>query len=322
MKTQLLYLLTRTPLHVGAGDTAGAVDQPVLRERPTGFPVIPGAALKGAFADMWTDPASGQRRPEGAWLFGLGSPGDAAAGALQFSEARLLAFPVRSAKGNFAWLTCPLMLRRLARDRGLPAGLLPAREWRDDQALFGRTSVISLAYGQEAKVVLEDYTFSHAGELPAGDAMATRSADARSGASAEGAASLTACFQALISRDPVWGEIGQRLVMVSDGMMSFFCQSACEIQQRVAVNDVRGAAEAGDFFTQENVPSETLFYASLNGFEERTRLRPKEQKLEALQVFADRVMGRVVQLGGDASIGHGLCTVEIRETLPEAGRNL
>lgn len=315
MKTQLLYLLTRTPLHVGAGEAVSTVDQPVMRERPTGFPVIPGATIKGAFADLWTDRESGQRRPEGAWLFGLPSSGDASAGALQFSEARLLAFPVRSAKGNFAWITCPLMLRRLARDRGIAAGLLPAREWRDDQALFGRTSAVSLVYGQEAKVVLEDYTFSHAGELPPGDATTARSSDGRPAASAEGAATLAGCFQALISRDPVWSEVGQRLVMVSDGMMSFFGQSACEIQQRVTVNDVRGAAEAGAFFTQENVPSETLFYASLNGFEERTRLRPKEQRLEALRVFADRVAGRVVQLGGDASIGHGLCTVEIRETL-------
>nr|MBP7373092.1 hypothetical protein [Opitutaceae bacterium] len=42
MTTKLLYLFTRTPLHVGAGSSVGAIDQPIIRERHTGFPVIPG----------------------------------------------------------------------------------------------------------------------------------------------------------------------------------------------------------------------------------------------------------------------------------------
>ena len=38
------------------------------------------------------------------------------AGALSVSDARLLAFPVRSLKGVFAWVSCPAVLTRLQRD--------------------------------------------------------------------------------------------------------------------------------------------------------------------------------------------------------------
>ena len=48
-----LLIFTRTPLHVGAGSSVGAIDQPIQRERHTGFPIIPGSSLKGCFADQW-----------------------------------------------------------------------------------------------------------------------------------------------------------------------------------------------------------------------------------------------------------------------------
>ena len=53
MKQKLLYIFTRTPLHVGAGASVGAIDQPVQRERHTGFPISPASSLKGSFVDLW-----------------------------------------------------------------------------------------------------------------------------------------------------------------------------------------------------------------------------------------------------------------------------
>ena len=59
MTSRLLYLFTRTPLHVGAGASVGAIDQPIVRERPTGLPIIPGSSLKGVLADLWADDSTG-----------------------------------------------------------------------------------------------------------------------------------------------------------------------------------------------------------------------------------------------------------------------
>lgn len=56
MQTKIMSIFTRTPLHVGCGSSVGAVDQPVVRERHTGYPVIPGSAIKGVLADLWNEP--------------------------------------------------------------------------------------------------------------------------------------------------------------------------------------------------------------------------------------------------------------------------
>ena len=123
MTTKLLTIFTRTPLHVGAGSSVGAVDLPVIRERHTRFPIIPGSSLKGVLADLWNEKIENEkgelktsRSKEGLKLFGSTDSKAAESGYLLIGEGKLLAFPVRSAKGCFAWITCPLALNRFYRD--------------------------------------------------------------------------------------------------------------------------------------------------------------------------------------------------------------
>jgi CRISPR-associated protein Cmr4 len=109
------FLFTHTPLHVGSGKSVGYVDQPIQRETHTRIPIVPGSSLKGVLRDRF------KSDPDVDWLFGKESAEHA--GALLVSEARVLAFPVRSAKGCFAWITCPLVLRRAERDGVLTCGV-------------------------------------------------------------------------------------------------------------------------------------------------------------------------------------------------------
>ncbi|MDA1277408.1 MAG: type III-B CRISPR module RAMP protein Cmr4 [Verrucomicrobia bacterium] len=310
-KTRILYFFTRTPLHVGAGASVGAIDQPIQRERHTGFPIVPASSLKGTFADMWNDGLLAEENERGeakkvrvkkdgtgtdaAWLFGSDSDKHPAAGSLQFSEARLLAFPIRSAKGSFAWITCPLMLQRAVRDGVLaPALFIGLPEPKDEQAIFDAGSASKLDLS--GQIVLEEYTFKSAnnwaGLAKLGEAMAT-----------------------LLPDDPIWTEVKDRLVILSNGMMSFFAQNACEIAQHVKISDETGTAEGGALFNQENVPSETLFYAVVHAFGERTANKSKEQRRdapEALKAFEEKLIERgVFQFGGDASTGLGYCTVRL-----------
>ncbi|MFQ3594062.1 MAG: type III-B CRISPR module RAMP protein Cmr4, partial [Gemmataceae bacterium] len=110
MQKKLLYLFTRTPLHVGAGTSVGAIDQPIIRERHTGFPVIPGSSIKGVLRDTCRNDSQLASKEEAVF----GKQDDA--GKLTFGEAKILAFPVRSAKGSFAFITCPLSLERFLRE--------------------------------------------------------------------------------------------------------------------------------------------------------------------------------------------------------------
>lgn len=324
MQRKLLYLFTRTPLHVGAGASVGAIDQPIIRERHTGFPVIPASSLKGTFADAWNGDLlpDGEKKvrvttkkndkdeevidqvAEAAWLFGSDNAKHAFAGALQFSEAKLLAFPIRSAKGSFAWIICPLMLQRAERDRvfaGETDELKQARqtikslkEPADDQAILvaGKLDLDVQKDGKVAKqIVLEEYTFNRTGNNES--------------------ATVGTALAGLLT-DPVWQEIKDRLVILSNGMMSFFAQNACEVAQHVRIDDETGTAAGGALFNQENVPSEALFYSVINAFKERTpngQDRPADKALDAFKTKVEEA--GVFQFGGDASTGLGYCTVNL-----------
>lgn len=306
-KNSILYLFTRTPLHVGAGASVGAIDQPIVRERHTGFPVIPASSLKGTFADAWNADlleetnVRGETRKvrvkkdgtagDAAWLFGSDSDKHAAAGALQFSEARLLAFPIRSARGSFAWITCPLMLQRAARDGVIPGELLASLpEPADDRSIFDAGASSRLALGN--KIVLEDYTFAVENWL--------------------GLAKLGEHLAALLSDDAVWSEVKDRLVILSNGMTTYFARNACEVAQHVRISDETGTAESGALFNQENVPAETLFYSVVHAFRERTPGAQKRDAEAALKALGGKLKDQpVFQFGGDASTGLGYCTVRL-----------
>src|SRR5262249_20146558 len=118
---RLLFLHAQTGLHPGSGTALGTVDLPVQRERHTQWPTIPASALKGILRDACREKAKekpehgGSRKKaneeddELVAAFGPGKVDDntAHAGALSLTDARMLAFPVRSLRGVFAWVTCP-----------------------------------------------------------------------------------------------------------------------------------------------------------------------------------------------------------------------
>ena len=314
MQTKILYLFTRTPLHVGAGSSVGAIDQPIQRERHTGFPVIPASSLKGSFADQWPTTHKTARlttkkvqkgdkevtevdqADDAAWLFGSDTTDLSFAGSLLFSEARVLAFPIRSAKGSYAWITCPLMLQRAARDGVFGSDareeLKNLPEPKDEQAIFKNGSDSRLALGD--KIVLEEYCLTHLTGTTTGIAKAL--------------AELTV-------GDALFQSITERLVILSNGMMSHFATTACEVAQHVRISDETGTADGGGLFNQENVPADTLFYSVLNATAGRGEHFKTKKADEALTEFKTKVdTVKVFQFGGDASTGLGFCSVHLNET--------
>ena len=282
MEKQIISIFTRTPLHVGAGNSVGAVDSPVMRERHTRIPIIPGSSLKGVLADLWNDEKC-ERTQEGKKLFGeddARNASDAKAGQLLVGEARVLAFPVRSAKGSFAWISCPLALRRLERDAELMLNVAQFDDLTEDRCA-AVSDAVTLSGG---RVVLEEYQFS------------CQQKDL--GVIAENLAALSA--------DPVWKEIGKRLVVVNDEMFSYFVEQACEVVSRIRVNDATGTVDAGGLFNQEQVPSETMFYAVLGAETKRAASEVLDQVRKKLAS-----VGNVLQIGGDETIGLGYCTVTL-----------
>ncbi len=289
MQTKLMTIFTRTPLHVGCGSSVGAVDQPVARERHTRFPVIPGSAIKGVLADLWNeerlDPkdAGGRkvvivRSAEGVMLFGETDTNNPSAGKLLIGEGKLLAFPVRSAKGAFAWLTCPLVLNRFRRDAGASFSVPKFRD--TTSAVVAQDSALCL---KENNVIFEEYPL--AAEKTLNAALADE-------------------FKNL-SDDSVWqNEVAAHLAVVSDELFRHFAENACEIAQHNRIDDETGVVENGALFSQENVPSETLFYSVMNA-----------QDADPLDKLATGLAKErnLVQIGADVTTGLGWCTVALKE---------
>jgi CRISPR-associated protein Cmr4 len=271
MNTRLLNILTRTPLHVGAGASLGAIDMPIQRERHTQIPIIPGSSLKGVLRDLW------QNDSDQTSLFGpAGDGGDHFAGNLLVGEARALCFPVRSAQGAFAWITSPLALQRYARDC-LKTITLPPFE-NDEECISGKSVKIV------NDVVLEEYRFGAKDELPQ---------------------EVLNMLEDFIPHDPLIATISERLVILTDGIFSHFCANACEVQQRIRINDETGTVDTGGLFNQENVPSETLFYAVMSE-------RKNDGSLDKLAKKIDGLKG-ILQIGGDETIGLGFCSVALKQ---------
>lgn len=277
MITKLLYLFTRTPLHVGAGASVGAIDQPVQRERHTGFPIIPGSSMKGVLRDYLHRQIGPDVTKQS---FGSGSDSaEARAGDISFGEARLIAFPVRSARGSFALAVSPLTLRRLARDAGWTDLQVPESP-KDMTCLAGNRVVIER--DSQKAVALEEYRFKSVGDFPKAweDKLSS------------------------LLQDAVLAGASGRFVLLSDGDLSHFVITACQVNQHVRICHDTGTAEDGGLFNEETVPSETLFYAPL------TLLRNAQENPET-EVFKTLANEQLIQFGGDGTTGLGFCTVKL-----------
>lgn len=272
MKQKIMSIFTRTPLHVGAGNSVGAIDSPVMRERHTRIPIIPGSGIKGVLSDLWND-ANYNRTEEGKKLFGNDDPKNAKAGKLLIGEARVLAFPVRSAKGAFAWITAPMALQKFQAVSGKTLNI-PELDIESEKCLGSESLLLS------GKVILEEYCLE----------------------------SINLCTElaeqlAEISENVLWKTIKERLVVVSDEMFSYFVENACEVVTRIRVNDEKGTVDTGALFNQEQVPSETMFYAVINAVD-----------AEVIDILVGKMnaQGNVLQLGGDETTGLGYCEVNLK----------
>ena len=282
MKTKIMSIFTRTPLHVGCGSSVGAVDQPVVRERHTGYPIIPGSTIKGVLADLWTvknENGDYVREKElGVKLFGndpVDKDAKAKAGSLLIGEGKLLAFPVRSAKGCWAWLTCPLVLNRFARDYNVSLGRIP--DPGDEEAVAPARLTV------ESRVVFEEYP------LKAVDS------------------NLDTIVEQLkmLQSDAVWGDnLAEHLTVVSNDVFAYFAKNACEIANHNRIDDKTGVVADGALFSQENVPSETMFYSVLNS-----------QEAEDLDKLGQKLGDEknLLQIGADMTTGLGWCSVAMKE---------
>lgn len=328
MSGKLLGLHAQTPLHPGSGTALGTVDLPIQRERHTKWPVIPGSALKGILRDACRDhlsqksnlleldryddvpeetpeqrknrrSTSNSNRSHANATLDLnllfGPPSDGAgdfAGAISVTDARILAFPVRSAQGVFAWISCPAALDRLERDAKLAKKTV---NWKAvDVPKRGCLCVQdSPCLGAGEVAVLEELDFKRDATLNIED-IAKWIVEHL----------LRPEFKYLAARFP------KHFLLLPDDDFTHYVRHATEVTARIALDYDTKTVKNGALFYQEFLPAESILYSVVLASPSRSSRQPKsaEDLLINLQNWLDR---DVLQVGGDESTGKGLCAIRL-----------
>jgi CRISPR-associated protein Cmr4 len=287
-QAKLIYLHAITPVHSGTGQAADVIDQPIAREKATGWPMIPASSLKGVLRDLVKANHGEDKAKE---LFG--DPDKA--GPVVFGDQRILCLPVRSFFGTFAYVTSPLVLQRLKRD--LEAlGMAPPftseiPESSDSLTVFLPVDNSVLVSG---KVYLEDLDLTVArrketGEIAAGIARALFGTDGK--------------------------EFTSRFAIVSDEVFNFLSETATEVVARIAIGEEgTTSSKGGNLWYEEAVPSETIFCGPVivaDYYAEKAKLIEDFDKAlkPTQQQGASNSQPITIQIGGNASVGRGLCRV-------------
>jgi CRISPR-associated protein Cmr4 len=266
------FIKVITPLHAGSGSDLGVVDLPIQRESHTSFPKIEASSLKGSIrSKMYDDKLQAkskkiQDKDEEAIKDAIEKELEAIfgktdeAGKLGFSDARILFFPVKSVKGVFAYVTCPMVLNRFEADVKLDdknSFTIPKIDVRDENCivLSGNKNIIDT----KNVVILEEYSFT-----------------------------LQETKPTEFIKIPNLTIETEQIVIISDDNFKHFVQNSTEVITRIKIDNGTGTVEKGGLFTEEYLPSESVMYAlAIGKVEEFTKA-----EMTPLQIGGNTTLGK------------------------------
>lgn len=327
-KAQPFFMIVETPLHAGSGTDLGVVDLPIQREKHTDFPKIEGSSLKGSIREVFEnlrtkdnkvdspklkaafpsiEDAEEEKEPNGKIKYDTAlnlsfgpEKGDEHAGALGFTDARLLLFPVKSMKGIFAWITCPAILERFKKDIKL-CKINDMPDVPDENSVPMNCGLII----KDDNIVLEEYTFKMSSHHEKCTEFANWAKNK------------------IIPDDleyKYWQEkISKDIVVLNNDDFRDFVTLSTEVITRIKIDDKTGTVQPGALFTEEYLPSETILY-SLALTSPVFIEKEKDKGIFAGKYGENLVMDyfikglpSVIQIGGNANLGKGLVRTNIME---------
>lgn len=306
IKALLTSIYTLTPMHCGASATSGAVDLPIARESHTLLPILPASSLKGAcraalepqdkgkqierlFGPELNDTPSGDKEKDA-------SKSQPSAGALAFTEGRLLGYPVRALVRPWLLVTAPFLIERVNRDlraMGLKARELPLPTQRPERG----SALVSHPELHADVLVLEDLICSatHTGEMK----------------------KLAEAFAVLLpdSEGDTQRRIRDGLVLITDEELLSLIQQTLPVQARIKLNDNKTTTgDGGNLWYEEHIPSESLFVSFILT---RPGSSANQQDLDALKsLWKDTSF---FQIGGNETVGMGLCWWQLQDSTAGGG---
>lgn len=242
-KTRMYWLQTITPLHVGAGKGVGFIDMPIMREKVTDWPLVPGSAAKGVLRDHFFQNGNDEQKKLIDIAFGKQIVDDSSnAGSLILTDAHIVCLPVRSLYGTFAYITSPLVLEKLKRDleaagyKDLPTTLNPAR---NEVLLVNGSKIVG-----EGRVFFEDLDF-----IAKEDKNAKEWAEMLAGV----------IFPKESAKEAVWkGIFEERFAVLNDDCFNFLSKTGTEVTAHVRIEDDSKIVARGALWYEEALPAEAI----------------------------------------------------------------
>jgi CRISPR-associated protein Cmr4 len=302
-----LFLIAETPVHAGSGNDLGYIDNPIQREVHTGYPKIEGSTLKGALRQNFEAKAE---KDVQKWIsinkvFGydedlpksvkndveksFGEKKDFA-GAISFSDARILLFPVKSLKGTFAWVTCPRVLAKFRKELVDICGINnPFQEiiLENDKPIITSNSALFI---EENTIQLDEYIYNNV----------DKGVNDKSPIDKLAQWLKTNIFP---NNGLAIGDIEKQFVVLPDDDFADFVRFGTEVATRIKIDNATGTVKEGALFTVEYLPSETVMYSLVMFAREFREGGLNEKEVEN---FFYNNKPDYFQLGGDATLGKGI----------------
>lgn len=280
---RVLFLKVLTPLHAGSGTDLRAVDLPIQREVHTGFPKIEASTLKGCLRNSFEKDLNKDVLDA---IFGIKGEGELSAAALAITDARLLFFPVRSAKGVYALITCPMVLERFKKDMEL-AGVKEEFDVSstDAPALASESSILKMkTNGSKQTILLDEYWYD---------------------------INISPSFKEICKKMDKsiggTGSITKRAVLLSDDDFKYFVMHSTSIVTRIKVG-TDGVAENQALFTEEYLPEESILYSLVMMSDSKLKSYPADDK-KLIEDFSKNRFSKnspgIFQIGADETLGKG-----------------
>lgn len=290
--TSLVTLYAVTPCHAGSGSSVGVVDLPIQRERHTNYPIIQASGVKGAFKANFKKHKTKEKLGDDPYfniledlIFGPKDQNNAYMGALAITDAKILAFPMRSSVAPFLWITCPAVLKRLVKDleiAGLPSGDISS-------VLLAADSEQAYSVGSEAvadgKILLEDIAVEvKKGVLP--EELKKYFAQA------------------------------ERLLVVSDKVFDYGITECTQIMAQIEIDDKTGATARGTLRYQEELPADSIMYTVIH-WEKSTHKEGIDDLNKTVKNYVKSVIGNHIQIAGDETCGRGIFSIDWTDSKSE-----
>ena len=321
-KAKPVFLIVETPLHAGSGSDLGIVDLPIQREKHTDYPKIEASGLKGSIREIFDAKAkSGEIKNNNEVILAFGpEEGDLHAGALGFTDARLLLFPVKSVKGVFAWVTCPGVLKRFEHDLSIcQPSINFVNKIPDADRVPNDSGLIVKDEGNTKKIVLEEYTFT---VKPSDECNEVANWV------------VNKVLPANDSSYDYWRDkVKKDIVVLSDEDFRDFVMLSTEVIARTKIDSKKGTVVDGALWYEEYLPTDSILYslalttplfvddAKKQGtcFEIQNPVSDKNlEEAKEVLTFLTRYLPEIIQIGGNATIGKGIVRTNVYQ---QGGKN-